>query len=168
MRVLQYVPDAALMVASPVAPNLEGLGVLSAAAIDASDKISPLLADLVIGRRDTPVTIHASRECAKALRDYMFNNSLWPDFTSIPTKKNPVLRIKTFRAGSSFQVGRYTIQSIPVSHPVESCGFIISNGQTCMAMSGDTGPTDKLWKVLNQVKDLKALLLEASFPNALQ
>jgi cAMP phosphodiesterase len=128
----------------------------------------PLLADLVIGRRDTPVTIHASQECAKALRDYMFNNSLWPDFTSIPTKEDPVLRIQTFRAGSTFQVGAYTVQSIPVSHPVESCGFVISNGQSCMAMSGDTGPTDELWQVLNGVKNLKALLLETSFPNALQ
>jgi cAMP phosphodiesterase len=128
----------------------------------------PLLADLVIGRRDKPVTIHASRECARALREYMFNNALWPDFTSIPTKKSPVLRIKTFRAGSTFQVGRYTVQSVPVSHPVESCGFILSNGQTSVAMSGDTGPTDRLWKVLNGVKNLKALLVETSFPNALQ
>jgi cAMP phosphodiesterase len=128
----------------------------------------PLLADLVIGRRDKPVTIHASRECGRALREYMFNNALWPDFTQIPTRKDPVLRIKTFRAGSTFQVNGYTVQSVPVSHPVESCGFIISNGKSAMAMSGDTGPTDKLWKALNQTKNLKALLLETSFPNALQ
>lgn len=128
----------------------------------------PLLADLVIGRRDKPVTIHASRECAKALREYMFNNALWPDFTQIPTRKAPVLRIKSFRAGSTFQIGRYTVQSIPVSHPVESCGFVLSDGKMSLAMSGDTGPTDRLWKVLNQVKNLKALLVETSFPNALQ
>jgi hypothetical protein len=49
MRVLQYVPDAALMVASPVTPELEGLEVLSATPLDASSKISPLLADQVSG-----------------------------------------------------------------------------------------------------------------------
>lgn len=49
MRVLQYVPDAALMVASPVTPDLAGLPVLSAAALEPSDKISPLLADQVTG-----------------------------------------------------------------------------------------------------------------------
>jgi cAMP phosphodiesterase len=128
----------------------------------------PLLADLVIGRRDTPVTIHASRECARALRESMFNNALWPDFTRIPTKKAPVLRIKTFRAGATFKVGPYTVQSIPVSHPVESCGFVITKGTTSIAMSGDTGPTDKLWQVLNRVRHLKALLVETSFPNRLQ
>jgi cAMP phosphodiesterase len=128
----------------------------------------PLMADLIIGRRNKPVTIHASRECVRALRENMFNNALWPDFTRIPTRKDPVLRIKTFRAGSEFQVGRYTVQSIPVSHPVESCGFVISNGHISLAMSGDTGPTDKLWQALNRVKNLKALLVETSFPNALQ
>ena len=49
MRVLQYVPDAALMVASPATPDLEGLSVLSADALEASSKISPLLADQVTG-----------------------------------------------------------------------------------------------------------------------
>ena len=42
------------------------------------------MADLIIGRRDKPVTIHASRECAKTLRENMFNNALWPDFTAHP------------------------------------------------------------------------------------
>src|SRR5450631_4082541 len=42
MRVLQYVPDAALLIASPVTPDLEGLQVLSATPLDASYKISPL------------------------------------------------------------------------------------------------------------------------------
>jgi hypothetical protein len=49
IRVLQYVPDAALLVASSGALNLEGLEVLSAAALEPSDKISPLLANQVTG-----------------------------------------------------------------------------------------------------------------------
>ena len=128
----------------------------------------PLLADLIVGRRDRPVTIHASRECARTLRSNVFNNSLWPDFTRIPTKKSPVVQIKAFRAGATFKVGRYTIQSVPVSHPVESCGFVVSDGEMAVAMSGDTGPTERLWKLLNKTKNLKAVLLETSFPNRLQ
>jgi ribonuclease BN (tRNA processing enzyme) len=128
----------------------------------------PLMADLVVGRRETPVTIWASRECARALRESMFNNSLWPDFTRIPTKKNPVLQIKSFRAGSTFQLGAYTVKSVPVSHPVESCGFVISRDGTSLAISGDTGPTDLLWEVLNATENLKAVLVETSFPNKLQ
>lgn len=128
----------------------------------------PLMSDLVVGRRDTPVTIWASRGCAKALRESMFNDTLWPDFTRIPSRKNPVLRIKTFRAGSSFDIGPYRVRSIPVNHPVESCGFVITRDGRSLAISGDTGPTDKLWAALNEARDLKAVLVETSFPNALQ
>lgn len=128
----------------------------------------PLLADLVVGRRDKPVTIYASVECSRALRENMFNGALWPDFTRIPSARKPTLRIKAFRAGSTFKAGPYTVQSVPVSHPVESCGFIVSNGTSALAMSGDTGPTDKLWVALNKAKNLKLVLLETSFPNELQ
>jgi cAMP phosphodiesterase len=128
----------------------------------------PLLADLIVGRREKPVTVWASRECARTLRDNVFNNSLWPDFTKIPTRKSPVIQLRAFRAGASFKIDKYSVQSIPVSHPVESCGFVVSRGDSAVAMSGDTGPTERLWKVLNKTRNLKAVLLETSFPNKLQ
>lgn len=129
----------------------------------------PMMSDLIIGRREAPVTIFSSNECTKTLKKNMFNNVLWPDFTRIKSaKKVPVLSLKSFKPGATFKIGKYTVKSIPVTHPVESCGFVISDGQTTMAISGDTGPTDKLWKVLNKTAGLKALLLETSFPNELQ
>ena len=128
----------------------------------------PLLADLMLTRREAPIKVHASKGCAETLRQNMFNELLWPDFTRIPNRKNPVLQLKPFRAGSSLRVGKYQIQSVPVSHPVESCGFVVSDGTSALAISGDTGPTDELWEVLNRTPNLKALLLETSFPNKLQ
>lgn len=128
----------------------------------------PLMADLVIGRRSTPITVWASEACAATLRGSLFNDALWPDFTRIPSARRPVLRIRTFRAGSRFTVGRYRVQSVPVNHPVESCAFVVSDGTSTLAMSGDTGPTDQLWRVLNRTKDLGALLVETSFPDAQQ
>jgi cAMP phosphodiesterase len=128
----------------------------------------PLLADLVVGRRDRPVTIWGSKECIAALRQNMFNNELWPDFTRIPSRRTPVLRLRAFRAGAKVTIGPYTVQTIPVHHPVESCGFVISDGRCALGMSGDTGPTDALWKQFNRTEGLRAVLVETSFPNALQ
>jgi len=128
----------------------------------------PMLADVLVGRRDKPVTIHSNEECIATLRKNLFNNRLWPDFTKIPTKRQAVFRLRSFKAGATVKIAGYTVKSVLVDHPVESCGFVISNGAASLAMSGDTGPTEKFWKVLNKVKDLKVLLLETSFPNALQ
>ena len=49
----------------------------------------PLLSDLLVGRRKTPVRVHASTACARTLRESVFNDELWPDFTRIPDQRGP-------------------------------------------------------------------------------
>lgn len=128
----------------------------------------PMMSDVVVGRRDKPVVIHSNTECIDTLKRDLFNNVLWPDFTRIPTAKNPVFKLRSFKPGAKVKVGPYDVKSVLVSHPVESCGYVISDGEATMAISGDTGPTEQLWKVLNRLDDLKLLLIECSFPNSLQ
>lgn len=128
----------------------------------------PLLADLLVGRRRRPVRVHASPECAQTLRESVFNGRLWPDFTRIPDPRRPVLRIVPFRPGRPFRVGRYAFRPIPVCHPVESVGFLITGGGATLAVSGDTGPTEAFWRAVNAAPRLSALLVELSFPNSLQ
>ncbi len=128
----------------------------------------PLLSDLLVGRRTTPVRIHASTACARTLRESVFNDELWPDFTRIPDRQAPVMEIRPFEPGRSFRVGRYTVRPVRVDHPVESVGFVLSDGRSSIAISGDTGPTSAFWKRVNAEKRLKALLVELSFPNGMQ
>ena len=128
----------------------------------------PLLADLLVGRRKTPVRVHASPDCALALREDVFNDRLWPDFTRIPDERHPVISIREFDPRRPFRIGPYYIRPVPVVHPVESMGYIISDGRASFAISGDTGPTDRFWERVNAEKKLSAVLVELSFPNALQ
>ncbi len=128
----------------------------------------PLLSDLLVGRRETPVRVHASTACARTLRESIFNDELWPDFTRIPDDQEPVLRIHAFDPSRPFRVGKYTVSPVPVDHPVESVGFVLSDGKSTIAVSGDTGPTSRFWKRVNAEKRLKALIVELSFPNELQ
>lgn len=128
----------------------------------------PMMSDVIVGRREKPVVIHSNTDCIKTLQTNIFDNELWPDFTKIPNAKNPVFKLRSFKAGAKVKVGEYSVKSVLVSHPVESCGYVISDGDSTMAISGDTGPTEQLWKVLNKTDDLKLLLVECSFPNALQ
>jgi ribonuclease BN (tRNA processing enzyme) len=128
----------------------------------------PLLADLLVGRRTTPVRVHASTECARTLRRNVFNGRLWPDFTRIPSAGSPVLRLHPFSTERAFEAGGLRFQPVPVRHPVESVGFVVSRGRSSFAISGDTGPTTRFWKHVNAAPGLKALLVEVSFPNELQ
>ena len=128
----------------------------------------PLLADLLIGRREKPVVVHASLACAATLREHVFNDRLWPDFTRIPDSRRPVLRLRPFDPRRPFRIGRYTVRPVPVRHTVESMGFVLSDGADAFAISGDTGPTTAFWRAVNRAERLRALLVETSFPTRLQ
>ncbi len=129
----------------------------------------PLLSDLLVGRRRKPVRVHASRACARTLRRSIFNGELWPDFTRIPDPRRPIIEIRAFDPERPFRAGRYTVKPVPVCHPVESVGFVLSDGRSSIAVSGDTGPTSRFWKKVNAEKRrLGALLVELSFPNEMQ
>jgi len=128
----------------------------------------PLLSDLLVGRRETPVRVHASTACARTLRESVFNDELWPDFTRIPDQQAPIIEIRPFDPSRPFRIGKYTVAPVPVDHPVESVGFVLSDGRSAIAISGDTGPTTRFWKKVNAERRLDALLVELSFPNALQ
>jgi ribonuclease BN (tRNA processing enzyme) len=128
----------------------------------------PLLADLLAGWRTRPVAIHASEATLRVLRRHVFNGKLWPDFTRIPSAARPVLRFSPFRHGVPFRAGRYRVLPVKVRHAVESTGFVVSRGGASFAISGDTGPTTGFWRAVNQAPGLGALLVEVSFPEALQ
>ena len=49
--------------------------------------------------------------------------------------------------------------------PVDRILTTALKGGGALAYSGDTGPTDRLWEVLNETPKLKAMLMEVSFPN---
>ncbi len=128
----------------------------------------PLLADLLVGNRERPLRVHASRGCVATLRESLFNGRLWPDFTRIPGPDRPILELHPFETSTPFEVGRYRIEPVPVSHTVETVGLVVSDGRAAFAVSGDTGPTAAFWERVNGTHGLGALLVETSFPNALQ
>lgn len=125
-------------------------------------------ADLVIADRKRPVQVHASRETLRVLREHLFNNRLWPDFFSLPSPENAVLAAAPFEPRKPFTVSGLQVRAIPVNHPVETMGFIVRTPDGSFVYSGDTGPTEELWRVANRLRRLKLLLIETKFPNELQ
>jgi ribonuclease BN (tRNA processing enzyme) len=60
------------------------------------------------------------------------------------------------------------LKPVRVTHTVEAVGFVVSDGRGAIAISGDTGPTHAFWRAVNAATNLKALLVETSFPSRLQ
>ncbi|MEO7092345.1 MAG: 3',5'-cyclic-nucleotide phosphodiesterase [Polyangiales bacterium] len=114
-----------------------------------------------------PLLIAAIKPTIDILKKHFFNGLLWPDFSKIPTAKHPTIVYQALKPEVPTMIAEFEVRAIMVSHTIDSSAFLIRGptGQGTIAYSGDTGPTDRLWEVLNEAKDLSAMLMEVSFPN---
>ena len=112
-----------------------------------------------------PLIVAGTRATLGVLKKHFFNNLVWPDFSTIPSKRKPAIRYLELKSEKPTMVAGYEVTAIPVSHTIDCSAFTVRGPHGTLAYSGDTGPTDRLWQVLNETDDLKALLMEVSFPN---
>ncbi len=115
-----------------------------------------------------PLQVVGTKPTIEILKKHFFNDLLWPDFAAIPTKKEPTIVYKVLKPEVRTEICGFGVRAITVSHTIDASAFVVDKNGAAVAYSGDTGPTDRLWTVLNEQKDLRALLMEVSFPNEQQ
>jgi cAMP phosphodiesterase len=123
------------------------------------------LADNRCQLRSETLVIAGTRETLKTLKKHFFNGLLWPDFSKIPSGNGPTIEYLELKPEQQVEIGGYKVRAIPVDHTIETASFVIEGKDGAIGYSGDTGPTDRMWEVLNEEKDLRALMMEVSFPN---
>src|SRR6187549_1322898 len=128
----------------------------------------PFLIDNNFSAPGFSLRIYAIPEVIAAMKNHLFNNHTWPDFTSLPNDLTPVLKLIEIAPEQPFEVNGLTLHAVHVSHIVPTTGFIVEDKKGAIAFSSDTGPTQRFWEVANNVKNLKAVVTETSFPNDLQ
>lgn len=124
------------------------------------------LADNIIGRVKKPVNIRALPQVIDAVRKHLMNDTIWPDFTRIPSPKNPLFAYRPFQPGENLTLGGLRVKPIPMNHPVPAVGFLVSDGRSSILYSADTGPNELLWSEAAKAKNLKAIIVDTSFPDA--
>jgi cAMP phosphodiesterase len=127
----------------------------------------PLFIDDLFSTLTEPVRVHASADVISILEEHIFNWSIYPRFSELENEFGPVMKYETFEPGREFAVGKYSVLPVEVNHRVQSCGFIISDGSTTIAATGDTAPTDVFWQTVNGLDSLNAVLVECAFPDEL-
>jgi cAMP phosphodiesterase len=128
----------------------------------------PFLIDNNFSAPGFSLRIYAIAEVIASMKNHLFNNHTWPDFTSLPNDLTPVLKLVEVEPEVPFVINGLSIRAIRVSHIVPTTGFILEDKKGAIAFSSDTGPTERFWEVVNTVKRLRAVITETSFPNELQ
>jgi ribonuclease BN (tRNA processing enzyme) len=124
----------------------------------------PLMVDAVAGQRTRPLQVHALPGTVKALRDHVFNNVIWPDFSRIPTPDAPFITFHEIEVGQTLQITGKTIEVLPAVHTVPAVGYAITAGSGCWVFTGDTERNPAFWTRVNEL-NVAALVIETAFSN---
>jgi ribonuclease BN (tRNA processing enzyme) len=114
-----------------------------------------------------PVTIHGSSYVLESLQSDLFNGRIWPDFIGMSATQGPFLKVNEIESGRPLDLQGLRITPVAVDHLVPTLGFVIDDGQCSVVIASDTGPTHEIWKVAHSASRLRAVYLEASFPNSM-
>ncbi len=126
----------------------------------------PLLADnIVIKRLKNNIKIAGIKESLEAISAHLLNNVIWPDFSRIPSPESPIVTYWPIEPEKEVQIDGYSITAIRVSHSVPAVGYLVRKDGRAILYTGDTGPTDRIWK---WAEGLSALIVEVSFPNGME
>ncbi len=126
------------------------------------------LADNIFGLRPAPLQVCSIAAVLKQFREHLFNDILWPDFTRIPSPEAPTVELRALPEARPTGLGTWRVTPVRVNHVVDSAAFFIEHDGTTLLHVGDTGPTEAVWERARSVPDLRALIVEATFPNRLQ
>lgn len=124
-----------------------------------------MLADTRTQQGGPPLVIASTPGTIAVLKRHFFNDKLWPDFSKIPDAQNSTVVFHTLKPDVDSQLCGYRVHPIMVDHSVEAAAFLVGDESGAVAYSGDTGPTERLWKVLAREERLTALVMEVAFPN---
>ncbi|MFC5519815.1 MBL fold metallo-hydrolase [Polaromonas jejuensis] len=124
----------------------------------------PLMVDAIAARRTRPIQVHALQATIDALQAHIFNNTIWPDFSRIPTPAAPFIRFHPLELGQTLWLAGKQVEVLPAVHTVPAVGYAVTGNKGCWVFTGDTEINPALWDRINQL-NVAMLVIETAFSN---
>lgn len=124
----------------------------------------PLMVDAIASQRIKPIQIHALQGTIDALKTHIFNNTIWPDFSRIPTPEAPFVSFHPLTTGQTLSLAGKSVEVLPAVHTVPAVGYAVTAGAGYWVFTGDTERNPALWTRINQL-NVAMLVIETAFSN---
>jgi ribonuclease BN (tRNA processing enzyme) len=128
----------------------------------------PFFLDHIFGLNRYTLQIHSTAPVIRGIREHLFNDMTWPDFSKIISNEHPMIRFHEIEPGRPFFLDGLKITAVRVNHIVPTAGFVLEEDRASVVYTSDTTHTDEIWERANDLKNLKAVFIEVSFPTKLQ
>ena len=126
----------------------------------------PLMVDAIAAQRKTPIQIHALQGTIDALKAHIFNDTICPDFSRIPSPEAPFVSFHPVAIGQTLLIAGKYVEVLPAVHTVPAVGYAVTAGAGagCWVFTGDTECNPALWARINQL-NVSMLVIETAFSN---
>lgn len=129
----------------------------------------PFLLNNLIGEAEIAVDVYALPATIDAVKKHIFNRVVWPDFTVLPTKENPIVKFHPIEVGQTIPIPNmgsndvYTFTALPAEHTVPTLGYHVKNSNGSFAFSGDCSENDQIWEALNHLEPVDFLIVDDQY-----
>lgn len=124
----------------------------------------------VINRTATTPTlmVHGLAEAIDTVRDHLMNGRTWFKAFDLPSVESPFVAATPIAPGETRVAGRYRITAVAVPHTVPAVSYVIDDGSVSVMINADTVGGGIFKALPAGASPLKAVFLEASFPNRMR
>lgn len=123
----------------------------------------PFLLKNLIGSPHKTIQVYALSHTIDALKKHIFNDVIWPDFTTLPSHDNPCVQLNTVKYGEVLSLADKQVVVLPAYHSVPTAGYWVGNEEAAFAFSGDCSQNDDLWHALNNLPQVDMLIMDNQF-----
>jgi len=127
------------------------------------------IVDEYFEKRTKTLKIMALKETIDALKTHVFNNTIWPDFSTIPLANgNMALSYEAVALGTPYNLGDgQEIQAFLGDHTVASIGYVVSEGNNAVLIASDTHALGHVVSLVDKDTNISTLVIECSFPSSM-
>jgi cAMP phosphodiesterase len=125
----------------------------------------PIFIDDLAASLKEPIRVYATVDVIETLERDILNDTIYPRFSRLRGDHCFLMEYVPIAPYQHFKVEHLSFCAVPVNHTVPTVGLIISDSHRTIAFSGDTAETDEFWRVINDCKQMNAVIIETSFPN---
>lgn len=134
----------------------------------------PLFLSNMFDNNGQQVTVYAQAHTIQTLRENIFNNAIWPDYTVLPTAERPIVKFVEIQPGDQFSLAEagvgfveadagVDITVFPVDHTIPTMGVSARIGGEQFVFSSDTTAGPLLDAELAKLGAIDVFMLECSF-----
>ena len=121
--------------------------------------------------RKTPLKIYGVAPTIECLKNDFLNDRIWPDFSKIKMSDSNEMSVQyeVIEYYKEYKISNESsIMAYDTDHTVPSCGYVITKKDSAVIVTSDTYDLQRTFDLIEKNTNIKALVVECSFPSRME